>query len=197
MFEKLLHRVRFNLRYLGKPRWDTGVSPPELLQVIDGMKPGRALDLGCGTGTNLLTLAQRGWEVVGVEMILLPVLKSRLKLFEYRNRAKIYHGDVTRDYRFAEPFDLILDMGCFHNLSDESREIYRLNLKKRLRGDGIYLLYAHRRKANDGIHGIDQYDLDAFAKVLRLEWQKDNREHRPDGGGGRPATWACYKRGNP
>ncbi len=61
---KLLHRLprwlQFNLRYLGNPPWDTGVSPPELLAIIAEKQPGRALDLGCGTGTNLLTHGGKG-----------------------------------------------------------------------------------------------------------------------------------------
>ena len=47
-----MRRIFFELRYLlGDVPWDTGVSPPELLDFLDRHPPGRALDLGCGTGT--------------------------------------------------------------------------------------------------------------------------------------------------
>ena len=54
----------------GAPRWDTGVTPPEVVEVFEGEDPpsGRALDLGCGTGTNVLYLARHGFEVVGVDV---------------------------------------------------------------------------------------------------------------------------------
>ncbi len=46
----------FRLAYvIGFKPWDSGVPPPELVSVVEGpgaLPPGRALDLGCGTGTN-------------------------------------------------------------------------------------------------------------------------------------------------
>ena len=41
--------------------------------------PGRALDVGCGTGTNALWLAQRGFDVLGVDLSPLAVEKARAK----------------------------------------------------------------------------------------------------------------------
>ena len=60
-------RWLFNLWYFQRPPWDSGISPPELMEFIRSSQPGRALDLGCGTGTNIITLAKNGWQVTGVE----------------------------------------------------------------------------------------------------------------------------------
>src|SRR5918911_675704 len=40
---------------------------PLLIRVADTLKPGRALDLACGTGRHAIFLAERGWQVVAVD----------------------------------------------------------------------------------------------------------------------------------
>ena len=48
----MMRKLFFEWRYLvGRAPWDTGVSPPELLSFIDTHTAGRAIDLGCGTGS--------------------------------------------------------------------------------------------------------------------------------------------------
>lgn len=79
MFDKIRRWIRFNLLSLGRPPWDTGVSPTELNAYLSSNEPGRALDVGCGTGTNLLTMAQKGWEVVGMDIAWLSVVRARRK----------------------------------------------------------------------------------------------------------------------
>jgi len=54
-------RMLYNLMYrFGTPRWDTSITPPEVVAVIEGdtaIPSGRALDLGCGSGRNVIYLA--------------------------------------------------------------------------------------------------------------------------------------------
>jgi len=65
----MIRRLLFELRYLReKTPWDTGISPPELLKYLAESSPGHALDLGCGTGTNAITITKHGWQVVGVDL---------------------------------------------------------------------------------------------------------------------------------
>lgn len=194
MFAKIKRFFQFNWRYLGDPPWDTGVSPPELIEFLDSAEPGRALDLGCGTGTNLLTLAKRGWAVVGIDMAVIPVLRARTKLREAGCDGRVIRGDVTSDFRLREPFDFVLDIGCYHALTPQARSDYQQKLKTRLKPGGTYLLYAHRRTSPEDSHGIVEADLQSFQAFLEQQWREDSQEKRPDEDAGRPSTWVRFDR---
>ena len=112
MFRKLF----FNLQYFKQPPWDTGISPPELIQFMAGHPPGRALDLGCGTGTNAIELAKRGWQVTGIDFArrAIRIAHSKAKMAGVQIDFRV--ADVSKLPDIAGPFDLILDIGCFHSL---------------------------------------------------------------------------------
>jgi SAM-dependent methyltransferase len=44
-----------------------GSPSPLLVETARKLKPGRALDLACGTGRNAIWLAERGWQVTAVD----------------------------------------------------------------------------------------------------------------------------------
>jgi len=53
------NRWKFEWRYWrGNTPWDTQVTPPEVMELIANTSLGKALDLGCGTGTNAITLSR-------------------------------------------------------------------------------------------------------------------------------------------
>lgn len=194
MFEKFQRWIRYNLIYLGRPPWDTGVSPPELRSFLDVHDPGQALDVGCGTGTNLLTMAKYGWQVVGVDIAWFSVMRAKIKLWQAGIKGYIFYGDITTHLEFEEKFDLVLDIGCYHSLLPNGRACYRQNLRKWLTTGGTYLLYAHLRTYSESSYGLIDEDVQALETFLDLCWRVDNAENRPDGGGGRPATWMEFTR---
>jgi len=194
MFEKIKHWIRFNLYYLGHPRWDTGVSPPELISYLDTHSPGRALDLGCGTGTNLLSIAKKGWDVAGMDLAFLSVFRARKKLKANDIQARIIIGNAAGKSRIDEQFDFVLDIGCYHNLLQRDRLSYHTNLKNWLSEDGTFLLFAHQRTSNLHSHGVSQEDFSAFGSFLDLEWRRDGHDQSSDGSIRRPSTWVCYRR---
>ena len=50
---------------------------PMLVELVDGITPGEAIDLGCGTGRNALWLARRGWRVTGVDASKVGLARTR------------------------------------------------------------------------------------------------------------------------
>lgn len=185
---------RFNLRYFAQPPWDTGVSPPELIDCLQSAEPGRALDLGCGTGTNLVTLAAHGWRMVGIDLAWISVWKARAKLKSAGLTGHVIRGNVAGQVDLGAAFDLVVDIGCYHSLGPHEREGYRQNLLSWLNPGGVYLLYAHLKASPEDAHGVSEADFEHFSSMLHCQWQKQSDERRPDGGGGWPATWARYER---
>ena len=184
--------LAFNWWYLRgrRPPWDTGVSPPELCAFIESHAPGRALDLGCGTGTNAITLAQRGWQVTGVDFALKAVLVARRRARAARVLADFRLGNVTRLGDLSGPFDLILDIGCFHGLAPDEQSAYARNVKRWLDQNGVFLLYViFKDGAQAGHGGAAESDLGCFAPELVLVERVDGA----DAVRGRPSAWLTYR----
>ncbi len=184
-----LKRWMFNLWYFRTPPWDTGVSPPELLDFLAQHPPGRALDLGCGTGTNVITLAQRGWQVTGVDFAPRAIRLARRKARRAGVKARFLVDDVTRLQGVEPPFDLILDMGCFHGLSAPAQEKYRQKVEQLLAPGGHFLLYVFFRSDRGAPRpGVVEADLERLAGHLRLVERQNGLQ------GERPAAWLHFQK---
>jgi|AMZC01.1.fsa_nt_AMZC01001237.1_6 SAM-dependent methyltransferase len=182
-------RLRFVWRYLrGDAPWDSGIVPPEIVAWAEaaeraGQPPGRALDLGCGTGTTSIYLAGRGWQVVGVDFAPNAIWRARRKArragVSGRTTflsADVAHPDFLRD---AEPFDLLIDVGCLHGLTPEQRQRYAAHLARLSKPGATYLLYAFMpRLGRDGRPmGIDRSEVEtllgaAFALIAYVPGQE-------------------------
>jgi len=120
----------WQLAYLiGFKPWDSGVPPPELTLVIEGpeaLPPGRALDLGCGAGTNVVYLAQHGWEATGVDLVARALRRARERAATAKVSPRFIKGDVTRldELGAGGGHRLFLDLGCFHTIPAERRDAY-------------------------------------------------------------------------
>jgi len=85
---------------------------------------GLALDLGCGSGIWGIRLAQRGWEVTGVDIVDRALERARERVREEGVEVRLVKGDVT-DLGAAgvgSGFQLVLDTGTFHGLNSGQRE---------------------------------------------------------------------------
>jgi len=140
----LLYEIAYRVGF--KP-WDTGVPPTELVALVegqDGLRPGRAVDLGCGTGTNVVYLSRHGWEVTGVDMVGHALTVARRRAAAAGVRARLVRGDVTRldELVMGDRFDLLLDLGCYHSLFPvELRDAYARSVTAVAAPGATLLLY--------------------------------------------------------
>ena len=146
-------RLLYRLAYLfGTTPWDSGIPPPELTRWVEGptaVAPGNALDIGCGTGTNCMYLLEHKWKVTGVDFVPRALKAAKRKA----PGATLLIGDVTRlgDLGVSGPFDLILDLGCFHSISDARRDAYVGEVAKVAAPGATFLLFAFGEKGPGGI----------------------------------------------
>jgi cyclopropane fatty-acyl-phospholipid synthase-like methyltransferase len=185
----LLRRLYFNLLYLSKPPWDSGISPPELLDYMQSHPAGRAIDLGCGTGTNVLTLAQAGWQTTGVDFIPRAIRHAKRKAKQAGLQVDLRQADVTSLDGITGPFDLALDMGCFHSLG-AARSSYLVELNRILAPGGHWLLYSflNSNTRQDG-HGLTAAELDGIQTSLSLLWRQEGFDRQE-----RPSAWFLFQK---
>jgi cyclopropane fatty-acyl-phospholipid synthase-like methyltransferase len=189
MRDRVRHWLLFNRWYFGKSRpWDTGVSPPELLRHIAAHPPGRALDLGCGTGTNVITLAQHGWRAIGMDFAIKAIAEAKQKAAHENVVVDVRVGDVTRLDGVTGPFDLVLDIGCFHGLPDLGKDAYAARVQPLVATSGTFLLYVQWKVDTSQRTGIQESDLARFAPLTLVR-----REDGIDTARNRPSSWLIFQ----
>jgi SAM-dependent methyltransferase len=203
MIPSLRRRLHFIWRYVrGRTPWDSGIVPPEITSWIaaheaNGGDPGRALDVGCGTGTTSIYLAEHGWDVTGVDFAPNAILKARLKAWDFQGPGSVHFqtADVSRpDFLDdARPFDLVIDVGCLHSLVPNLHTAYAANLKRLTHPGTTYLLYAFKPTASSYGRpmGLDQ---DRIESLFRPEFDVIHAEHGEEVTNRRPSGWYTLKR---
>jgi SAM-dependent methyltransferase len=180
-------RLWYSTLYWFHPPWDTGIPAPELVRTIADLPPGRAIDIGCGTGTNLRYLAEHGWRITGVDFVPRAIAKARKKLKKFSPTLMV--ADVTKlaELALPGPYDLALDMGCFHSLTPAGREKYSAGLSGWMKPGSLYLLYAFQPSSPRDPNGLSK------EAVLRC-FEREFGLTRYEQGTGRSSAWYFFKR---
>lgn len=186
----MFRRLFFQYMYFRQPPWDTGISPPELFEFIKNHQPGRAIDIGCGTGTNVITLATAGWNVTGVDFAPRAIKLAKQKIKQSGIRAELLVGDATRLNGVSGPFDLALDLGCFHGLSKEDRMKYLDQLDRILAPSGFWLLYSFLAPGTPRSgHGLAEAEIDLISARFLLISRRDGYDKRE-----RSSAWFLFQK---
>jgi 2-polyprenyl-3-methyl-5-hydroxy-6-metoxy-1,4-benzoquinol methylase len=162
----------FNQAYHGTPPWDIGRPQQEFVRLEEsGEISGDVLDVGCGTGENILFLASRGHEVWGVDSAPAAIEIARRKAIERGLGATFLVKDTLKVHEIGRTFDTVIDSGLFHTLSDPDRPRFVWNLSEVLKHGGTYfmLAFSELEPGEYGPRRITKKEIqDAFSDGWRI-----------------------------
>jgi SAM-dependent methyltransferase len=182
-------RLSFGLWYMRRPPWDSRIVPPEVEEFLHSHDPARALDLGCGTGTSSLALARAGWTVTGVDFIPRAINIAKQKMKQAGLKIDFRVGDVSRLHGVRGPFELVLDIGCFHGLSAAQKTRYLEGLEDLIAPGGTWLLYGFFNADESPGPGFVPADLARASRHLSLVHRQDGMDKE-----NRPSAWFWFQK---
>lgn len=118
--------------------WDIDLK--KLFKIIE-MKSGRILEMGCGAGDVSIKLAERGFELTGVDISQTAIewakTKAREKTLEIEFLAKSVADEALLE---GNRYDLVLDGTCLHCLFNEDRTAFYSNVKRLMEDNGYFFV---------------------------------------------------------
>jgi SAM-dependent methyltransferase len=138
-------RLQWDLPYQikGQAIWDTGRPSSELKRMVESgrIKPCRAVEIGCGTGSDAIYLASQGFDVTAID-----IAPTALNLAA----RKANQADVNVDWLLAdilhppelEPFEFVYDRGCYHEVRQHHARQYVAALARLSRQGSKILILA-------------------------------------------------------
>ncbi len=133
----------FNLRYeTGDLPWDIKRPDFNLKNMVKSrpVEPCKALDIGCGTGDNVIWLVREGFEASGIDMSSKAIEMAKDKAVKADVEADFRTMDFLGGKLPANTFGFVFDRGCFHTFDEkEDRKVFAENVHGLLMEDGLWL----------------------------------------------------------
>ena len=170
-------RWAYNLLYrVGAARfqrgWDKGVGP-ELAELVasgriahERVAPGRAVDLGCGTGANVVFLAEHGFEAVGVDFSKVAVEQARKTARDRAvvDRARFIVGDVTQPgiNGVEGPFGLVVVYNTLQDVVGDDRLALARLVRSLTVPGSLFLLWCYY----EAVSGLPRFTFNGPSRMF-------------------------------
>ena len=175
----------------GEKPWDSGEVSAELKRVLDaGLLPGKTLlEIGCGTGTNAIELARRGYDVTAVDFVAQAVDAAREKIKAANVAVKLSVADALKD-DLGGPYDVLFDRGVYHSLRQLDLKKFQQVLERVTRKGSRWLTLAGNAKEQTqyGPPRVHEHEFRAelgtlfdFLDVREFRFGTDKEDFRPLG----------------
>ena len=171
-----MNRELFEQMYQGQAPWDTGRPQPAIIRLAEaGQIRGSILDVGCGTGENILYLAAKGHESWGLDFVPVAIERAKAKAAQRGIDAHFALRNALELSKLGRQFDTVIDCGLFHTFIDDERPVFVEGLVEVLRSGGLlYILcFSDEEPGTEGPRRVTQQEIrDAFQngwKVQKIE----------------------------
>jgi SAM-dependent methyltransferase len=131
-------------RWLDKRCHGHGAASPVVIAAVDGLPPGTALDLACGSGRHAVWLAERGWRVTGVDFSAEALRQARERAAEAGVEVEWIGEDLAAYEPPQRSFDLVV-VAYLHVRAAERARILA-NAAAAVAPGGTFLLVGHDRE---------------------------------------------------
>ncbi len=109
------------------------------IETLPVIAPAKALDLGCGPGTQAIELSRLGFETTGADISPSAVRKANERARK-EGMAVMFICDDILNTQLSGTYDVIMDRGCFHVLDADQRPNYLRSVVRLLDENGYLLL---------------------------------------------------------
>ncbi len=170
----------------GRAPWDSGKPDSDLIQIVTTtpIRPCKALEIGCGTGDNVIWLSQNSFDAIGVDISEVAINRAREKASEADVKCTFVVIDFLTNIIEGLPFGFAFDRGCFHLFgSDEERKRFAEKVAAHLDEDGLWLSILGnadsgrrgpgppQRTARDIVNSVEPY-FEILSLVSRPTWAR-------------------------
>ncbi len=140
------YRVDFQEKYQkGETGWEINRVDTNLVEVVTTtpIQPCKVLDIGCGTGNNVIWLQEQGFNVVGIDSSELALQRAEGKSSQAKVKCSFHLLDFFKDTLPGAPFDFAFDRGCFHHPPEAGNfQPFAENVFTHLKDGGLWLTLA-------------------------------------------------------
>ena len=134
----------FEERYkTGNTPWELERPDSNLMEIVkqkNNIQPCKTLEIGCGSGSNAIWLAQNEFNVTGIDFSSLAIEKAKAKSLKQGVDIHFLVKDFFEPGKGESDFELIFDRGCFHSFDEkDDRKTFARNVSLHLKQGGQWL----------------------------------------------------------
>jgi len=158
--------------------WNRPEPPPPLIELVESGKiiPCDSIDIGCGTGSSVLYLAEKGFNATGVDFSPTAINMARYRAENKKLKCRFISADIINEPEMIEnKFDFASDWGVLHHVFPEHREAYLRNVYNFLKPGGHYMSVCFSEK-NEQFEGNGKYRSTSLGTILYFSSEEEIRQ---------------------